>query len=724
MQIIYILRKATKLGIGLTALSALLLVGCGGTGSSAPVANTLTLGGVAAVGSPIVNATVKVSCAAGSALADTTTNSTGVWQVALSGQTLPCAIQVSGGTIGTPAGTANTTPYHSIATTPGTVNVTPLTDLIVASLAGVATPGAWFSGLSTTPAPLSAITQANVDASLTKVRSALSTLTPLGTNNPITMSFTATPGTVGDDMLSALKTALTNASVTHAALLTNASQATFTAPVALGPALTIAYQGTSSGASVTRPSVSGFSPLTGTTGTAVTITGANLGNFTPAPVVKFGTTVATPTSATATSIVVSVPTGLATGNSTITLSNLDGTGVVTVGTFTVTASSTAPALVSFSPVKGLPGDTITIAGTNLSTVSKVLWVDVLAPVNLVTQIAPTTGVVEAGISAQTATSITVTVPAGLPAGSYYITAVYPGSANAAIFPPSSAYVTFAVSSGGTNSSSAASNPKGIILTSTYPNVATAATIAPMVGHYIMPQGLLTGGSSLISNCTLDVATDGTFTLAGGGYTYTASVSGKTYYGSSQDWTSGTNTGTAAMNVTVSAADFKSHITVVVSDGNVFKAVAPGLTCTNPNPNQTTVGTALSLAASVATASNLSPAEVGTYKNADNCQLVISSDGTMRFALPAATALSASQGWSGTAYVASNATAIDASALLGGDHGDFTNPVYPQITAKDYKLLNGHTIKVQLFQSTASYSDSNEQTLEQFSAASCNNMVKQ
>jgi len=389
------------------------------------------------------------------------------------------------------------------------------------------------------------------------------------------------------------------------------------------------------------------------------------------------------------------------------------------------SQNTAPALVSFSPVHGLPGDTITITGTNLSGVSKVLWTDALAStVNIVTNLAPTTGVVEATVSANTATSITMTVPSGLSAGLYNITAVYAGSSSATYFAPSSAYVAFTVNSGGSNTSTAASNPKGIILTSTYPNVATAATIAPLVGHYVMPEGLLTGGTSLINNCTLDVATDGSITLAGGGYTYTASVAGKTYYGTAQDYTLGTNTGTASMGVTAHAADFRTLVSVTVSDGNVARASAPGLDCMNTNPNQTTVGTSLTLAASVATASNLSPTEIGTYKNADNCQLVISNNGSMRFTLPVAATLASGTAWSGSANVASNAAAIDAFALLGGDHGDFTNPVYPQITAKDYILINGHTIKIDLFRSTVSYSDSDEKTLQQFSAATCNNMVKQ
>ncbi|NVO06470.1 MAG: hypothetical protein HXX19_11320, partial [Rhodoferax sp.] len=100
-------------GIGRLMGSALLaattlLAACGG-GSSTPAATTLS--GTAAVGVPIVNGAITVSCASGSTLT-TTTTSTGTWTVTINGQTLPCATQVTGGTVG---GVANTTPYHSIA---------------------------------------------------------------------------------------------------------------------------------------------------------------------------------------------------------------------------------------------------------------------------------------------------------------------------------------------------------------------------------------------------------------------------------------------------------------------------------------------------------------------------------------------------------------------------------------------------------------------------------
>ena len=232
--------------------------GCGGGGGSSSSGSsptsTGTLGGVAAVGTPIIGGTINVICAAGSALASTTTGNTGTWQVTLYGQTLPCAVQVNGGTI---SGVTNTTPYHSIATTVGTVNVSPLTDLMVANLTGSATPSTWFAGLISTPAPLTAITQTQVNTALTNLSAALPALTPLSTNNPITTAFMPNSGNPSDDMLTALENAMSSNGSTQTSLLSSASTPTIIAPAGFGAALTTAFTGTTSGSSGTGGTTSG-----------------------------------------------------------------------------------------------------------------------------------------------------------------------------------------------------------------------------------------------------------------------------------------------------------------------------------------------------------------------------------------------------------------------------------------------------------------------------------
>ena len=218
-----------------------LVSGCGGGGDGGNTATPGVLGGTAAVGSPIVGGSIGVTCAGGSVLPATTTSATGAWQVTLSGQTLPCAIQVSGGTVNS---VANTNAYHSIATALGNVNVSPITDLIVANLAGAAVPGTWFSGLNS--AAFSAVTVNAVTAALAQVRSALA-LSALNGIDPLTIVFTAAGGNAMDDILTALKAAITNTGGSLAALRAAAAGATFTAPAGFSTALATGYAGTKSG---------------------------------------------------------------------------------------------------------------------------------------------------------------------------------------------------------------------------------------------------------------------------------------------------------------------------------------------------------------------------------------------------------------------------------------------------------------------------------------------
>ena len=177
----------------LPALSvAVLLSGCLGSSDPAPS----TLGGTAATGAPIVGGTVNVKCAGGSTLSDVT-DSNGVWQVTISGQTLPCAVEVSGGNL------AGGQTFHSLALQLGTVNITPLTDLMIANMAGVA-PAVWFSGLNANA--YQQISTNAVNAALANVRTAFN-LGALNEVNPLTTAFTATSGNALDNILEAMSSA-------------------------------------------------------------------------------------------------------------------------------------------------------------------------------------------------------------------------------------------------------------------------------------------------------------------------------------------------------------------------------------------------------------------------------------------------------------------------------------------------------------------------------------
>lgn len=348
-----------------TLIFGLSLTACGGGGASGGAAVvTSALSGTAAVGFAVVNGTVNIKCANSIAIAPSNTSAAGAIQVNLAGQTLPCALQVTGGTIN---GVANTNNYHAIATSAGNVNVTPLTDLLVANLAGTATPTTWFAGLTT--AQLAAITAGQVTTAATNVKTALGLTTQLAGIDLITTAFTPTRNNVMDNTLEALQAAITNNATPYTTLLTNAgasANAGFTTPAGFNAALTAAYVPPGG---ATTPTVTGFSPATGAVGTVVTITGTNLGlGFQPAPIVKFGTTaVTTPLTFNGqTSISFAVPTGLAAGAHTITIGGMTGVPL-TVGTFTVTAAPVAPAAPGGATATAVSATQIDLAWSTVAT---------------------------------------------------------------------------------------------------------------------------------------------------------------------------------------------------------------------------------------------------------------------------------------------------------------------------------------------------------------------
>ncbi len=103
------------------------------------------------------------------------------------------------------------------------------------------------------------------------------------------------------------------------------------------------------------PSISSLSPTSGPVGTSVTISGSNFGSTQGTSTVTFNGTAATPTSWSATSIVVPVPSGAITGNVIVTVGGAASNGV----SFTVT-----PSITSLSPTSGPVGTSVTISGSN------------------------------------------------------------------------------------------------------------------------------------------------------------------------------------------------------------------------------------------------------------------------------------------------------------------------------------------------------------------------
>ncbi len=133
----------------------------------------------------------------------------------------------------------------------------------------------------------------------------------------------------------------------------------------------------------------------------MTITGVNFGATQGTSTVKFNGTAATATSWSATSIVVTVPTGATTGNVVVAVGGVASNGV----SFTVTVP--APTLTSLNPILGYVSTSVTIAGTNFGATQGTSTV----------KFNGTT----ATATSWSATSIVVTVPTGATTGNVVVT---------------------------------------------------------------------------------------------------------------------------------------------------------------------------------------------------------------------------------------------------------------------------------------------------------------
>ena len=242
----------------LTAVTSLALVACGGGGNDDP-----QLSGTAAIGAPVAGATVQARCAgSGSTLLESITSANGTWQINAAGQSLPCAVRVSGGNLA--AGQA----LHSVALDFSNVNITPLTDLMVANATGKL-PATWWG--STGPTDVASLTAASVEKALGQLRTALN-LPALQTLDPRTAAFKAAPKDKVDDILEALQSALTTAGVSYSALLNEAAKAAFTLSSGFQLTLQTAYNTITIGGTGTGAGGTG----TGGTGTG----GGASGNYT------------------------------------------------------------------------------------------------------------------------------------------------------------------------------------------------------------------------------------------------------------------------------------------------------------------------------------------------------------------------------------------------------------------------------------------------------------
>jgi protocatechuate 3,4-dioxygenase beta subunit len=162
---------------------------------------------------------------------------------------------------------------------------------------------------------------------------------------------------------------------------------------------------TVSTSSSSSPTITSFTPTSGTVGSTVVITGTNFSTPPASNTVTVNGTVATVTNATATQLTVTVPSGATTtGKITVTVNSKIATATAD---FTVIAEgSTAPTIASFTG-SGAVGATIIITGTNFSTTEA--------------ENAVTINGITATVTAATATSLAVTVPSGATSGLITVT---------------------------------------------------------------------------------------------------------------------------------------------------------------------------------------------------------------------------------------------------------------------------------------------------------------
>jgi hypothetical protein len=144
--------------------------------------------------------------------------------------------------------------------------------------------------------------------------------------------------------------------------------------------------------------VSGFAPVSGAAGTAVTISGAGFSSNATSDGVRFNGVAATVTAATASTLTVAVPAGATTGKIGVTVA---GNTAVSAQDFVVTAPG-APAVSGFTPAAGPAGTTVTVTGTHFNPAAGATTVRLNQSV--------------ATVSSVTATQLALTVPSATGSG--------------------------------------------------------------------------------------------------------------------------------------------------------------------------------------------------------------------------------------------------------------------------------------------------------------------
>src|SRR6266576_3882807 len=271
------------------------------------------------------------------------------------------------------------------------------------------------SGTPTTPNATSNFTVMVTDSSnpVQTATQALSILINLPPPPTIT-SLSQNAGTVGASITitgtnfgtaQGSSTVTFNGTAAAAASAWSATSITVTVPVgATTGNVVVNVLGTASNGSpfTVAPTITSLSQTSGAVGASITIIGTNFGTPQGSSTVTFNGTAAAAASAwSTTSITVLVPVGATTGNVVVTV----GAQVSNGSPFTIVLP---PSITSLSQTSGPAGTSITITGTNFGATQG-------------TSTITFNGIAAAAASAWSATSITVSVPAGATTGNVVVT---------------------------------------------------------------------------------------------------------------------------------------------------------------------------------------------------------------------------------------------------------------------------------------------------------------
>ncbi|MBT9545792.1 MAG: IPT/TIG domain-containing protein [Candidatus Sericytochromatia bacterium] len=289
-------------------------------------------------------------------------------------------------------GVAGTYPNYTYTTHPTLINLTQLANDLLSQNPGALTPANYRLNGSTVNATVTGLVGAD-QARLQLTDSATPVVTAAG--NGVTAFVKSTPG-------SGLRLLASSAGTPG----TTYTYAVATNPVTSTEGGTHAVTVTATPAT---PSITSLGASAGPIGSSVTLNGTNFHATTGGNTVRFGTTIATVTAASNTQLTVTVPVGI-TGAQDISVQVGNQTSANTAAdNFNVT-----PTITNLSASNGAIGSTLTITGTGFDA----------TPGNNTVRFGTTT----ATVNTASATSLNVTVPAGI-FGSQNVTVTVAGQTN-------------------------------------------------------------------------------------------------------------------------------------------------------------------------------------------------------------------------------------------------------------------------------------------------------